>query len=72
LRNNPATAETPVVIVTAQVLDEAQRQELASGAQAVLSKEALARAESLEIQLGPPVLVRPRYSHADMPGERPA
>lgn len=69
LRQNPATAAMPVVVVTAQVLDEAGRRELAGAAQAVVSKEALSRAESLEVELGPPVLVRPRYKRAELPGE---
>jgi CheY-like chemotaxis protein len=70
LKQDPATRDIPVVVVTSQVLDEAQTRELASNAVAVLSKEALGRAESLDVTFGPPVSVMARYAPHSVEQER--
>jgi signal transduction histidine kinase/CheY-like chemotaxis protein len=48
LKENPATRDIPVIIVTAKTLDEAERRALKQQAQAVLSKEAPSREAAIQ------------------------
>lgn len=48
LKSDPLTSETPVVVITSQVLTSAEREELMTGAHAILSKEGLSQARLLE------------------------
>ena len=47
LKSDPLTRETPVVIVTSQTLTSGEREELMTGAHAILSKEGLSQEELL-------------------------
>ena len=62
IEREPASSRTPVVIVTALKLESEARKKLEKRVIAILSKESLARAESLVIDFGPPVSVSPRAS----------
>jgi CheY-like chemotaxis protein len=62
IENDSVGRSTPVVIVTALKLDSDAREKLAARVTAILSKEALAKAESLAIDFGPPLSVWPRIA----------
>jgi CheY-like chemotaxis protein len=53
LKGDPATRFIPIVIVTSQRLTEQDRQLLIPQTVAIISKETLARAESIRVDFGP-------------------
>ena len=60
LADGPATSRIPVIIVTARKLEQAEREALSRKSAGVLFKDELARADKLEIRLGPPMEVMVR------------
>ena len=58
LRLDPATQAIPIVIATSRALDASERAALQPSVTAIFSKEMLAKSEGLQIDFGPPPVVR--------------